>query len=901
VAQSYQFPNPKSPNFQKKELTSSFLVIGYTTTHKLMFIIILVLSIGQLALGEPVIPSIPDTIFITDWLTIGPFSSGVREQGISYLPDSENFTPYEGLKQRDILSEGAELTWHRTKSENGKVKVKGDSVNWDFIQDLYGGAGVNGISYAYGEFENHGEKRALVIAKGVSFRLNGKGFTGDPYSSGYVRVPVLLKDGKNRVLVGIGGAGEQEFTFKIIPVPCPVMGIYKDATVPDIIYNEDLNSWMAIPIMNTTQNPIDNAKIIIGDNKLIQLTETNPGKITALCIKKIPVPLKLTSIIKESIPGDTIRVSVKVSYENYIDSGYIKLRVRKPSQTRKETFISAIDSSVQYYAVLPPVNFDSQKDYSLILTLHGASVEAIGQADAYSPKDWAFVVAPTNRRPFGFDWQDWGRLDALEVLEIVKKKYPIDENRIYLAGHSMGGHGTWHIGLAHSDLFAAIAPSAGWSSFQVYFPWSLQKSLFFAQPDQLAIRDKVLREDNPLAFIENGRNLPIYILQGGADDNVPPIHARLFAKYLEADAKFRNAEFIYKEVPGVGHWWDNDTLPGVACVDYPEMMTFLKNHIRNPYPKQIHFKTSDLAQNNRYYWATIDQLDKLYEDGVIDAKVDNYEITIQAVNIHQFTLDLNEQLFPPLLFPPAAGKESKAGGKISFLINNQKLNYAVRTLPHTITFLQETSGRWVITSGVKPIISGIKRNDSYGPIKQAYFSPFVLVYGTKGDSAMTDMLLHQARMQAMTWWIRANGRVDIVPDTEVTQAMIDKYNLILFGNAQTNVLTARIQNKLPIKIIDGQVRLNISSIKPLYGDLGIIFLYPNPLNTQKFVLLYEGTTEMGQKLSDRFGTLYSGAGLPDFLILGEKVRQKGWGGAKAAGFFSNQWQLEPDLMFLGSE
>ena len=24
----------------------------------------------------------------------------------------------------------------------------------------------------------------------------------------------------------------------------------------------------------------------------------------------------------------------------------------------------------------------------------------------------AEVVAPTNRRPFGFDWQDWGRLDA---------------------------------------------------------------------------------------------------------------------------------------------------------------------------------------------------------------------------------------------------------------------------------------------------------------------------------------------------------------------------------------------------------------------------------------------------------------------------------------------------------
>lgn len=868
-------------------MTALILAIGYNTTRYLIYVIILALSIGRLALGVPIVPTIQDTIVITDWLTIGPFSSGAREPGISYLPDSENFTPYEGLKHRDILIQDGELTWYRTKSENGKVKVKGDSVNWDFIQDLYGNAGVNGVSYAYAEFENQGEKRASVIAEGASFRLNGKGFVGDPYSAGYVRIPVLLKDGKNHVLVSVGGSGDQEFTFKIIPVPNPVMGIYRDATVPDIIYNEDLNSWVAIPVLNTTQNPIDNAKIIIGNNKLINLAETNPGRIAPLCAKKVPVPLQITQPIKESIPGDTVLVPVKVSYGDYIDSGYIKLRMRKPSQTRKETFVSAIDSSVQYYAVLPPVNFDAKKDYSLILTLHGASVEAIWLVDYYSPKDWAFVVAPTNRRPFGFDWQDWGRLDALEVLETIKRKYPIDENRIYLAGHSMGGHGTWHMGLTNSDLFAAIVPSAGWTSHQIYVPWSLQKSLFFGQPDQLAIRDKVLREDNPLVFLENARNLPIYIIQGGADDNVPPIHARLFTKYLEADAKFRNADFIYQEVPGMGHWWDNDTFPGAQCVDNPALMVFLKNHTRNPYPKQIHFKTTDLSQNNHHYWLTIDQLEKLYEDAIIDAKVDVGTITIQAENIRQFKLDLNENIINT--------------GKVSLSINNQEIKHDIHSMPYTLSLAQDASGRWRITSGVKPNASSVKRNTTYGPIKQAYYSPFVLVYGTKGDSVMTELLLHQARIQALTWWIRANGQVEVLPDSEVTQSIIDKYNLILFGNAQTNAATARINNKLPIRILDGQIQLNISGIKRLYGDLGIIFIYPNPLNSKKLILLYEGTTGKGQKLSDRFGTLYSGAGLPDFLILGEEVKQKGWGGVKAAGFFSNHWQLDSDLMFLGSD
>jgi pimeloyl-ACP methyl ester carboxylesterase len=795
----------------------------------LFFIFSVFASSAFSAVDVTMLPTIQDTITISNWLAVGPFSTGAREPGISYLPDSENFTPYEGLKHRDILSQGGELTWHLVKSENGKVKVKGDSVNQEFIQDIYGTAGLLGVSFAYTEFESQGEKRALVIAEGCNFRLNGKGFIGDPYSAGYVRIPVLLKDGKNKVLVSVSGFGDREFTFKIIPVPNPVMIIYKDATVPDIIYGEEINSWVGIPIINTTSNTINNANITIGDNKLIQLIETNIGRIAPLCCKKVPLPLKIILAIKESIPGDTILVPIKVSYEGYIDSGnikwiyadsgYIKLRLRKPNQTRKETFISAIDSSVQYYAVLPPTTSHQPQDtshkYALILTLHGAGVEASGLPDCYAQKDWAYVVAPTNRRPFGFDWQDWGRLDALEVLDIVKKKYPIDENRIYLVGHSVGGHGTWHIGLTHSDLFAAIAPSAGWSSFQVYIPWSLQKSLFFGQPEQLAIRDKVLREDNPLAFLENTRNLPIYILQGGDDDNVPAIHARLFAKYL---SELPGSEFVYKEVPGMKHWWDNDTLPGTACVDNPELMEFLKNHTRNPFPLHIHFKTTDLSQNNKHYWVKIDQLEQLFEDAIIDAEakiIADSTITVQTKNIHKFSLDL------------------VPNRRFRILVNNQEFIYYAHSGINTVSFVQYPTGVWRIASGVQRQAYGVKRASVYGPIKQAYFSPFILVYGTKGDSVMTDLLLHQARIQALTWWIRANGLVGVLPDTEVTQEIINKYNLILFGNAQTNAVTAKIQNKLPIKILDGQAQLNISgverrasSVERIYGDLGIVFIYP---------------------------------------------------------------------------
>ncbi len=103
-----------------------------------------------------------------------------------------------------------------------------------------------------------------------------------------------------------------------------------------------------------------------------------------------------------------------------------------------------------------------------MLTLHGAGVEAIGQAEAYAPKSGLQIIAPTNRRPYGFDWEDWGRIDAIEVLDVAQRVFKTDPRRTYLTGHSMGGHGTWHLGVTYPDRFAAIAPSAGWISMWSY-------------------------------------------------------------------------------------------------------------------------------------------------------------------------------------------------------------------------------------------------------------------------------------------------------------------------------------------------------------------------------------------------------------------------------------------------
>ena len=49
----------------------------------------------------------------------------------------------------------------------------------------------------------------------------------------------------------------------------------------------------------------------------------------------------------------------------------------------------------------------------------------------------------------------------MQVLQRVRQQYKIDESRIYLMGHSMGGIGTWKIAPKYPDIWAAIAPIAG--------------------------------------------------------------------------------------------------------------------------------------------------------------------------------------------------------------------------------------------------------------------------------------------------------------------------------------------------------------------------------------------------------------------------------------------------------
>ena len=852
------------------------------------------------------LPTIEDTIHIREWQFLGPFSVGYREGIQSVIPYPEHLTPSnpspggrDAGGYRGILPQGGLVTWKEAcPDSSGWVGIEFDNVLWDTIMDIYGYAGLVNKTFAYAEVEAGCDTRALVIAERVgTFYLNAETYHGGPYGHDFVRVPVVLKKGTNPIVLSLSGFGGHRFRFEIIPAEAPVI-LLDDFTTPDLIAGETGPAHIGVAVLNTTGRRLDEVFLTIGDGITVRRREAAINSIAPLCVKKVPVEIDIVTAPSGPPGPEVIHVPVSVAYRQTTFADSIAFRVREPGRSFKRTFISEIDGSCQYYAVLPPEDYDPGREYALILTLHGAGVRAEGQVDAYKAKPWAFVVAPTNRRPFGFDWQDWGRLDALEVLDLAKRAFPIDTARVYLTGHSMGGHGAWHVGLSHADRFTAMAPEAGWTSFELYIPWFLQRGYMYGDPRQVGMRDLALLEDRPLNFVENARNLPVFIVHGGVDDNVPTMHGRMFAQRLEALCY----DYEYLEVPDRGHWWHDDSLD-VSCVDLPEVMDFLSSQRRDTVPRDVVLKTVNLATSHRTHWADVVSQEVPMQETVLSAasysvpgsrgdetdgrttrwrssRVPGPTIEVKTRNISEFTLR------PPPEVMPAGAVVIRVDGR----------DHRLRLDGYTEVTFSKRAGKFKPgpTLGRGPA----KTPQLYGPIKQAYFRPFVLVYGTQAESRTqqtTHMLMHQARSQAFQWWRRGNGYVDVIPDTLVDDHIIDNYNLILFGGPSENSIVGRIGRHLPISVEGEGIAVGSHIVEG--SRLAAEFIYPNPLNPERFVVVHMAADYAGLGLSDFFKTLYAGAGLPDFIVFDDEVRTRGWAGVICTGFFDSDWRVEPGLMF----
>jgi len=137
------------------------------------------------------------------------------------------------------------------------------------------------------------------------------------------------------------------------------------------------------------------------------------------------------------------------------------------NQTAKTFKSEAVKKfELNYLLFLPEGYKDKGQKWPLMLFLHGSGERGtnLSRVAVHGPPkvvkerpDFPFIVV-SPQCPNGQTWNDDVLLGLLD--EIIKT-YNVDEKRVYLTGLSMGGFGTWSLGLRNPDRFAAIAPICG--------------------------------------------------------------------------------------------------------------------------------------------------------------------------------------------------------------------------------------------------------------------------------------------------------------------------------------------------------------------------------------------------------------------------------------------------------
>ena len=124
------------------------------------------------------------------------------------------------------------------------------------------------------------------------------------------------------------------------------------------------------------------------------------------------------------------------------------------------------------YILYLPDNYSEEKSYPLILCLHGAGERGNGESELERVNVHGIArylnegtlnidgIALCPQCPTGQVWNQ-RVYDLKALLDEIVEKYAVDKKRITATGISMGGFGTWEMGMTFPDTFAALAPVCG--------------------------------------------------------------------------------------------------------------------------------------------------------------------------------------------------------------------------------------------------------------------------------------------------------------------------------------------------------------------------------------------------------------------------------------------------------
>jgi hypothetical protein len=528
---------------------------------------------------------------------------------------------------------------------------------------------------------------------------------------------------------------------------------------------------------------------------------------------------------------------------------------------------SKIDGSVQPYWLIVPKEFDfAGKDkHRLDFWWHGRG-ETLSEANFMANPANAGGIIPT---PGMFVLHPYGRycnankfageIDTFECLEHAKTHYRIDENRLVARGFSMGGAACWQYAVHYPTLWCANAPGAGFSEtpeFLKVFQKEDVKPTWYEQ--------KLWHMYNASDYAANTFNLPTVAYSGEIDSQ------KQAADVMEREMKKEGLELVHIIGPKTGHSYE----PG-AKAEVNKRIDEIAARGRQITQYELKFVTYTLRYN-RSGWVQIDGLEKHWEQARVHGSIGNRNITVTTRGVSAITLD-----------------KGAVGGTIDgtqFGVDDKSF--------------RKVGGKW---EPVKATEGLAKKPGLQGPIDDAFMDSFVMVRPTRksvfpgsGAGAWVEKEMKHA---VDHWRKQFRGDAVVKDDTAVTDDDVKNSNLILWGDAKSNAVLAKIVDRLPVKwdskilIIDGVKR------EMPYFEFGgraypadshvPVMIYPNPLNPAKYVVLNSGFTF---REYDYLNNARQVSKLPDYAVIDVTTppNSRYPGKVVRAGFFGEKWELLPN-------
>jgi hypothetical protein len=412
----------------------------------------------------------------------------------------------------------------------------------------------------------------------------------------------------------------------------------------------------------------------------------------------------------------------------------------------------------------------------------------------------------------------------------------------------------------YPDRFAVIAPSAGWRDFFTY--GGTRRG---SDKDPIReILDRALNTSDSSLLTRNHAQHAVYILHGAKDATVPVSEGRAMRDAL---APFHE-DFRYHEEPKATHWWGN------ACVDWPPFFELFSRRTNPRKREKVDFTSVSPGIAGTCYGVTIEQQVKPFAVSRVRAIPSDREsqIRVTTENVARLSVDCR-----------VLGLDAGA----ALTIDGQRIP-AVKSSGARIAHVVRGEAGW---ERLREPLIGEKSSRRSGPFKDAFRNRFLYVVGTKGTPEENAWALARARYDAETFWVRGNGSVDIALDKDFDPGKERDRSVILLGNADTNAAWKPLLGKSPLQITRDSIRIGDKSLDG--SRLGAHFVRPRPGSDVACVAVIGGTGLEGMRLTLRMPIFVSGVAYPDWCVVGPSAEAPGGYGFVAAGFFANDWSVNP--------